>query len=62
MGYGSCYADFGTHQQAKRAMEAMDGMPLLGREVEIEIAQEPSSPSVSTLAEMSKSMSSRRGP
>jgi RNA recognition motif-containing protein len=43
MGASSCFADFKTHVQAQRAMESMDGMPLLGREVEIEIAQETSS-------------------
>lgn len=62
MGYSSCYADFNTHQQAQRALDAMDGMPLLGCEVEIEFAQEPTSPSVSTLVEMNKSMSSRHKP
>lgn len=39
MGHSSCYADFGTHLQAVRAIEDMDGMPLLGRKVEIEFAQ-----------------------
>jgi hypothetical protein len=27
-GASSCFADFGTHLQAIRAMETMDGMPL----------------------------------
>lgn len=62
MGYSSCYADFKTHPQAKRAMESMDGMPLLGREVEIEFAQEPISPSVPTLYETNKDMSTRHRP
>lgn len=62
MGYSSCYADFNTHPQAKRAMEAMDGMPLLGREVEIEFAQGPTSPSASACVEMSKSISSKHRP
>jgi hypothetical protein len=39
MGASSCFANFVTHQQAQRAMEAMDGLPLLGREVEIDLAQ-----------------------
>ncbi|KAI4740949.1 hypothetical protein E4T50_08599 [Aureobasidium sp. EXF-12298] len=41
MGSSSCFASFYTHEQAKRAMEAMDGLPLLGREIEIEYAKEP---------------------
>ena len=45
MGASSCFADFSSHEQAKRAMEAMDAMPLLGREVEIELVKEtPSAP------------------
>jgi RNA recognition motif-containing protein len=43
MGASSCFADFVTHKQAQRAMEAMDGLPLLGREVDIELAQEATS-------------------
>jgi hypothetical protein len=43
MGASSCFADFNTYEQARRAMEAMDGMPLLGREVEIEFAKVPKS-------------------
>jgi hypothetical protein len=43
LGASSCFANFVSHQQAQRAMEAMDGLPLLGREVEIELAQETTS-------------------
>ncbi|CAD0088096.1 unnamed protein product [Aureobasidium vineae] len=39
----SGFADFSTHEQAKRAMEDLDRTPLLGRVVDIEIAQ-PSTP------------------
>lgn len=35
----SCFADFSTHEQAKRAMEDLNRTPLLGRMVDIEIAQ-----------------------
>jgi hypothetical protein len=42
-GASSCFADFGTHAQAIRATETMDGMPLHGRDVEIELAQETAS-------------------
>lgn len=39
----SCFADFNTHEQAKRAMEDLNRTSLLGRIVDIEIAQ-PSTP------------------
>lgn len=39
----SCFADFSTHEQAKRAMEDLDRTPLLGRMVDIKTAQ-PSTP------------------
>lgn len=35
----SCFADFSTHEQAKRAMEDLNRTPLLGRVVDIEMAQ-----------------------
>jgi hypothetical protein len=42
-GASYCFVNFGTREQAQRAMEAMDGLPMLGREVEIELAQANSS-------------------
>ena len=62
MGHSSCYADFSTHPQALRAMEDMDGMPLLGRKVDIEFAQESNSPSVWTMVESDKGILARRRP
>ncbi|CAD0100637.1 unnamed protein product [Aureobasidium mustum] len=35
----SCFADFSTHEQAKRAIGDLDRTPLLGRVVDIEMAQ-----------------------